>query len=169
LFDQEDGAQLCWLCSSRRKVQAAEADPDPADKEYEDRRAWKRYPVQIHMKFYYGETEKSKVIFPGTTVNISRGGLCVEWTPCDECEGYDAGGIDDNCIFAHYDASRENAASLYVTLFLADDDVVNLTAQAVFVMKQQSGTEYVGFSFTDLDKFTQERVDAVIDQVTTDG
>ena len=61
LFD-DTGEPLCWLCSSKKKVAASTHNPDPEEEKYKDRRAWTRYPVQMHLKFYYGENEKSKII-----------------------------------------------------------------------------------------------------------
>ena len=165
LFDHED-QHLCWLCSSRLRATSMTVEETRKEEEYQERRAWYRYPVQIHMKFFYGQSEKSKIIFPGTTVNISAGGLCIEWTPCETCSGYAPGAIDSNCVFSRYDISRSDSELLYLSLFLSEDDVINFTAKVVFVIKREDGTEYIGLSFVDLDDYTRGCLNDIIKAVT---
>ncbi len=169
LFD-DTGEALCWLCSSRKKVQATAHNPSEEDKKYEERRAWTRYPVQMHLKFCYGDSEKSKIIFPGVAVNISMGGMCVEWTPCEECSGYQAGAIHPNCIFSRYDTKLPESESLLLSLFLSESEVVNLYTKVVFVIRKEDGHEYLGLSFDEIDIDTKRQVEELINQlVATNG
>jgi hypothetical protein len=171
LFDK-DGQSLCWLCSSRVKAQTTAESPEAAEEagvQEDERRAWQRFPVQIHAKVQYATEMSSAIIFPGTTVNISGGGMCIEWTPCDQCQGYIPGDIHQNCIFSSYNNSRENSNILYISLFLSEEDVINLTARAVFVMKKGGDKEYIGIAFINLDEYTQGRINEVIEKVTYDG
>lgn len=169
LFD-ESGVALCWVCSSRQKIAlAAELPVSDAERELAERRAWKRYIVQMHMKFVYGGSEQSKVIFPGTTVNLSLGGMCIEWTPCEVCSGYTPGGVAPDCIFARYDMNAPGSEFMVLSLFLAEDDIVNLSAKVVFVIKQPKDGEYIGLSFTDLDEYSVNRLADIINMVTVDG
>ncbi len=165
----ENGGQLCWLCSSRRKVRSFAAEISAEEAEFGDRRAWKRFPVQIHMKFSYGQREQSKIIFPGTTVNLSEGGMCVEWTPCEDCSGYAPGGVSPDCIFSRYSLQADDADTLYLTLFLSEDDVVNITARVAFVIKKGQASEYLGLSFVDLDEYTSSRIGQILASIQEDG
>jgi hypothetical protein len=109
------------------------------------------------------------VIFPGTTVNVSEGGMCVEWTPCEECRGYLPGEIHPDCIFAEYSFHREDSDTFYLSLFLSENDVINFAAKVVFVIKKEEDKEYIGVSFVDIDESTRNKIHDIIDKVTNNG
>jgi hypothetical protein len=168
LFDAGDGAMLCWLCNSRRKA-VSETGPSREEEEADERRTWQRYPVQMHIKFYYGKSENSKIIFPGTTVNLSMGGMCIEWTPCEQCAGYIPGGVHPDCIFSRYSYAESGSEDLLITLFLSETDEVTVYSRVVFVIKQEDGTEYIGASFVNNEPETMKKIEEIINQIAQYG
>jgi hypothetical protein len=159
----------CWLCASRTRIMsAAPAAAGTADVP-DDRRTWRRFPVQIHMKLYYGTDERSQIIFPGTTVNISSGGLCVEWTACRQCQGYQPGGVHPACIFAGFAYTVPESAPLDVALFLAEEDVVEMPAKVVFIMRHGDASEYLGLAFIDMGAAARRRVDQIVTALADHG
>lgn len=170
LFDVE-GKHICWLCSSRRQVKNMSNDTEyqQQEKEFEERRAWQRYPVQIHMKMSYGANEQSKIIFPGTAINLSLGGMCIEWAPCEACGGYVPGAMSPDCIFSRYSVDDANAEILYISLFLSEKEVINLSCKVVFVIKKEQNTEYIGLCFVNIDKNTQQMINDIIAKILEYG
>ncbi|MFH1707500.1 MAG: PilZ domain-containing protein [Planctomycetota bacterium] len=160
----------CWLCASRTRILSAGPAAAPGGEEtHDDRRTWRRFPVQIHMKLYYGASERSWIIFPGTTINISSGGLCVEWTACRQCQGYQPGGVHPACIFADFAYTAPRTTPLDVALFLADEDVVELPAKVVFIMRRGDAAEYLGLAFVDLGGAARRRVDQIVGALVDHG
>lgn len=166
LFDEETEPR-CWLCLSRDKVRMEEESGE--DDEYAEKRIWKRFPVQMHIKIHYGSSESSMVIFPGATVNLSQGGVCIEWTPCEVCAGYRAGGLDPQCIFARYDMNISTSELLILTLFLSEEEYIEIQTKVVFILKQPDGTEFVGMAFSNLDEETKQKVSEILNQVAENG
>jgi len=171
LFETDTGP-LCWLCSSRNKAEAVASRDKSLKKKkpsFSEKRACERYPVHIHAKLVYGTTEATKVIFPGTAINLSEGGLCMEWTPCEECQGYLAGEIHPDCIFYPYSMQKKDSDTFYVSIFLAENDVLNMNVKAVFIIKKQEDMEYIGVSFIETDANTVKRIRDIINKVQNNG
>lgn len=169
LFEQK-GGPLCWLCSSRRKAaDDAGRKRNGWPEKTGDRRAWPRCPVNIHVKLAHGTAEASKVIFPGTAVNICEGGMCIEWSPCGDCRGYVQGSIHPECVFAPHSRGNRNGDVLYVSLFLSEQEVVHAAAEAVYVNKAEEEREYIGIAFADGKEHLKTEVRNIIDKVQDNG
>ena len=157
-----EGDTLCWLCSSRQRVKHAEQKPDPSEKEFEEKRAWIRYPVQIFLRIHHTNGQEIDAVSPGVSVNLSLGGLCIESDPCPECTGYIPGGIHHDCIFSRYDNSIENTEYLSIAICLDETDVVYVNAKAVFVIKREN-KELIGICFRNNEQEVMDRIQYIID------
>ena len=163
LLFQDDG--LCWLCRSKQNIKGSSGSSEQAeDKDYEERRAWKRYPVHIFLKIHHQTGEDADAVSPGVSVNLSMGGICIEWDPCPECAGYTPGSIHDNCIYARYDNNRENSEILSVAIYLCEDDILYAKVKAVFTIKKNA-KEMIGFSFCSNEQAVMERIQEIINAV----
>ena len=161
---------LCWLCSSKKsvKIYAEKKALEKAKEPFEEKRAWKRFIIQMHLQVCYGQSAESAVVLPGATLNLSMGGMCIEWYPCEQCTGYEPGGIHPDCILSRYDKNSENSEIMYVSLFVSELDAVTLATKVVFTMKKDD-MEFIGVCFWDIDENTKERIRNIIEEVLSNG
>jgi len=158
-----DGDGLCWLCRSKQRInEERKASTDGDEREFEEKRAWARYPVQIFLRIRHTSGEEIDAVSPGMSVNLSMGGLCVETGQCAECTGYTPGGVHPDCIYGRYDNRNEGSGFITVSIYLSETDVITVKAKVVFVMKRDD-RELVGLCFTDNDQSVMARIQYIID------
>lgn len=121
-----------------------------------DKRKSLRLPVDMLTLDVDIRGQSSAFIYKTHIVNISTGGLCLEWNCCRECSGYTAGDIHPDCIFAPYSDDIRNSLELvfYVPV-PRTDKVVDFKGKAVYTYKHES-TEQVGIVFTEISDHTLE-------------
>ncbi|MDQ7779115.1 MAG: response regulator [Planctomycetota bacterium] len=135
-----------------------------------ERRRFPRLPIYLEMDVTAVGTEVR--IFKKThTVDISLGGLCFEFDPCEQCTGYTAGAVHPDCLFSKFWVKDHASRTIDILLKTAvpvgagpvsgpnmpRQDGVKLSAKVAHVIRERGKTvEYIGVRFAALDYSTRE-------------
>jgi len=128
-----------------------------------DRRKNLRMPVDILAMEVDVRGLSSAFIYKAHIVNLSRGGVCLEWNNCRECPGYMSGEIHPDCIFSPYDNEKPGSNDLlfYITIPWTGQ-TIEFKGKAVYTFKEY-GTEKIGIIFTEISKKALELLESIIE------
>jgi len=112
-----------------------------------ERRKHPRIPILVSLEVYVGGVV-SQVFYPAALVNFSRGGVCIEWTHCNECLGYLEGGIHPFCIFSPFNVNTPDSKELTLKVDIDNADIEPVFHGKVAYTLKKNGKEYIGITFT---------------------
>ena len=125
-----------------------------------EKRRYPRIPVQMTLKVkVHGRS--SAVFCNARIVNISRGGMCLEWTGCATCGGYLTGKIHPECIFSPYDLHADKSYNLMFTVKTPAGEILAFRGKAVYVYRYHE-EEQVGIAFTDMPEDVFDKLAAIV-------
>ena len=113
----------------------------------QERREDTRIPVLVSLDVHVGGVT-SRIFYPATIQNFSQGGICIDWTHCNECSGYSEGSMHPFCIFSQFSANNPNAKELTIRVEVSgQEEVIEFRGQVVYTLKKKN-KEYVGITYT---------------------
>ena len=65
--------------------------------------------------------------------------------------------------------STEETEPMAISLFLAEDDIINMGCKVVFCIKKEEAREFIGLSFEEVDELSLSRIKGIIDLLGEDG
>ena len=175
-FDPGKNKHLCLNCrfgsgefhtkkfrkETEQEEQAKQTQPSPSKQPSgAERRKHARITVHISLDVQVGGMT-SKIFYAASLENFSRGGICINWTHCDECSGYTEGGINPFCVFSKF--STKNADSKDLTIKVeyeqGGEEPLQFKGKVAYTLKKKA-KEYVGITFTDIDPDVLNRLEEI--------
>jgi hypothetical protein len=187
-FDPSRGKHLCISCKfgtgefRTRRVQkpaAQQAQParaNPAipdngqntplhDNPEQQNVQWRReqrkpvtIPVLVSLDLMVGGV-KSQIFYPASIQNFSRGGICIDWSHCDECTGYKEGDVHPFCIFSQFNVRNAEAKELTIRVEIANlENQIEFRGKVVYTLKK-GDKEYIGINFSHIEPDTLDQLE----------
>jgi len=98
----------------------------------------------------------SRLMYDVDIVNYNINGVCITWTYCPICFGYEANRIHKDCYFHQFDIKNPQSQQLYFNIEVPVlDDLYTFKGKAVYTYKSRKGAK-IGISFTDIPAKTRK-------------
>ena len=128
-----------------------------------ERRRSPRFGVRVAAKLTDASGHKTLRVASSWTIDLSIGGVKIEWPCCDDCGGYQDGSIHQLCVLKPYDSRMCNSLELSLCLELPDREVINVHGKISYVQRSpETHLENIGIEFTSFEGDGREQLARVL-------